>query len=54
MWIAILEAAAEPARGRWAGLLWSDPTLWLPSARALANSSRGLRELLGRWVYGAW
>ena len=42
------------ARGRWAGPLWRDPTQWLPSARALDNSSRALRELLGRLVYGAW
>tara|TARA_B100000674_G_scaffold494937_1_gene520818 strand:- start:248 stop:1000 length:753 start_codon:yes stop_codon:yes gene_type:complete len=42
------------ARGRWAGPLWRDPTQWLPSATALYNSSRALRELLGRLVYGAW
>ena len=42
------------ARGRWAGPLWRDPTQWLPSARALDDSSRALRELLGRLVYGAW
>ena len=42
------------ARGRWVGPPWRDPTLWLPSARALDNSSRALRELLGRLVYGAW
>ena len=42
------------ARGRWAGPLWRDPTQWLPSAKALDNSSRALRELLGRLVYGAW
>ena len=42
------------ARGRWAGPLWRDPTQWLPSARALDDSSRAMRELLGRLVYGAW
>ena len=42
------------ARGRWAGPLWRDPTLWLPSAGALDNSSRAMRELLGRLVYRAW
>ena len=39
------------ARGRWAGPLWRDPSQWLPSARALDDSSRALRELLGRLVY---
>ena len=42
------------ARGRWAGPLWRDPTQWLPSARALDDSSRALRELLGRFVYRSW
>ena len=42
------------ARGRWAGPLWRDPTQWLPSAAALDDSSRALRELLGRLVYRAW
>ena len=42
------------ASGRWAGALWRDPTQWLPSARALDDSSRALRELLGRLVYRAW
>lgn len=42
------------ARGRWAGPLWRDPTQWMPSARALDQSSRALRELLGRLVYRAW
>ena len=39
------------ARGRWAGPLWRDPTQWLPSTTALNNSSRAMRELLGRLVY---
>jgi len=42
------------ARSLWAGPLWSDPTQWLPSARALDDSSRALRELLGRLVYLTW
>ena len=42
------------SRGAWAGSLWRDPTQWLPSARALDDSSRALRELLGRIVYRAW
>ena len=42
------------ARGRWAGLLWRDPSQWLPSARALDDSSRALRELIGRLMYGSW
>ena len=39
------------ARARWAGPIWRDPTQWLPSADALASSSRALRELLGRLIY---
>ena len=42
------------ARGACAGPFWRDPTQWLPSARALDDSSRALRELLGRLVYRAW
>ena len=42
------------ARGHWASPLWRDPTQWIPSATAMENSSRALRELLGRLVYGAW
>ena len=42
------------ARGRWAGPIWRDPTQWLPSARALDDSSRALRELIGRLVYRSW
>ena len=42
------------ARGRWAGPLWRDPTQWLPSARGLDDSSRALRELIGRLVYFTW
>lgn len=42
------------ARGRWAGSLSQDPTQWLPSASALHDSSRALRELLGRLIYRSW
>ena len=42
------------ARGRWAGPLWRDPSQWLPSALALDDSSRALRELLGRLMYRSW
>ena len=42
------------ARGRWAGALIQDPTQWLPSASALHDSSRALRELLGRFIYRSW
>ena len=42
------------ARGRWAGSLWYDPTQWLPSARALDDSSRALRESIGRFLYRTW
>lgn len=41
-------------RGAWAGPLWRDPSQWLPSARSLDDSSRALRELLGRVVYRVW
>ena len=42
------------ARGRWAGPLWRDPTQWFPSARALDDNSRALRELIGRLLYRSW
>ena len=42
------------ARGHWAGPLWRDPTQWMPSATALVNSSRAVRELFARLVYRAW
>ena len=42
------------ARCRWVGILWCDLTQWLPSARALDDSSRALRELIGRLVYRSW
>ena len=42
------------ARGRWAGLLWRDPSQWLPSVQALDDSSRALRELIGRLVVRSW
>ena len=42
------------SRAAWAGSLWRDPTQWFLSADAPHDSSRALRELLGRCVYGAW
>jgi uncharacterized SAM-binding protein YcdF (DUF218 family) len=36
------------ARGRWAGPVLQDFRYWLPSAEGLEDSSRALRELLGR------
>lgn len=42
------------ARGAWGGSIWRDPLLWLPQARSLEDSSRALRELLGRAVYRSW
>ena len=42
------------ARAAWSGSIWLDPTQWLPSAYALDESSRALRELLGRLVYRVW
>ncbi len=41
-------------RAAWAGPLWRDPTQWFPSPQALNDSSRAIRELLGRLVYRAW
>jgi len=41
-------------RGRWAGPHRRDPSQWLPSAQALDDSSRALRELLGRLLYRTW
>lgn len=41
------------ASGTWAGQPLSDPLRWFPSASGLEGSSRALRELLGRTVYGA-
>lgn len=42
------------ARGVWGGSIWKDPMQWLPSSRSLDDSSRALRELLGRWIYRTW
>ena len=39
------------SRGLWAGPFWHDPTQWLPSARALDDSSLPLRLLISRMVY---
>ena len=40
--------------GRWADSLWRDPIQWFPSARALYDSSRALRELIGRLLVRSW
>ena len=42
------------ARAAWAGSIWHDPLQWLPSSRSLDDSSRALRELMGRLVYRSW
>ena len=42
------------ARASWSGSLWLDPFQWLPNSRSLDDSSRALRELLGRLVYRSW
>ena len=31
-----------------------NPLNWMPSARGLAKSSKAIREIIGRVVYGAW
>lgn len=41
------------ARGSWAGAVWKDFRYWLPSAEGLEDSSRALREALGRMIYRA-
>ena len=41
-------------RGRWACPLWRDSEQWLPSVLTLDDSSRALRELIGRLVYRSW
>ena len=42
------------ARAAWAGSIWQDPLQWLPRSRDLDDSSRALRELMGRLVYRSW
>lgn len=42
------------ARGGWAAPLWHDPTQWVPSSRAFDDSSRALRESIGRFIYRTW
>ena len=42
------------ARAAWAGSIWQDPLQWLPRSRDLDDSSRALRELMGRLVYLSW
>ena len=31
-----------------------NPLNWIPSASSLNKSSRGIREIIGRFIYGAW
>ena len=31
-----------------------NPLSWMPSSSALYKSSRGIREIIGRFIYGAW
>ena len=42
------------ARGHWAGPIWGDPMMWVPTARHLDDSSRALREWIGRLVVRSW
>jgi uncharacterized SAM-binding protein YcdF (DUF218 family) len=42
------------ARGAWAGHPLADPLLFIPSAKGLEDSSRALREAMGRTLYRAW
>jgi uncharacterized SAM-binding protein YcdF (DUF218 family) len=39
------------ARGNWVGSVLQDFRYWLPSAEGLEDSSRALREALGRLLY---
>ena len=42
------------ARAAWGGAIALDPLMWLPTSRGLDQSSRALRELLGRVIYRSW
>ena len=42
------------SRGKWAGSIWLDPVLWIPTPGNLSYSSRALRELLGRIAHRSW
>ena len=42
------------ARASWGGSVVRDPLMWMPTSRGLDDSSRALRELLGRVVYRSW
>ena len=42
------------ARAAWGGAIALDPLMWLPTSRGLDQSSRSLRELLGRLIYRSW
>ena len=39
------------SKGKWSGNSWKDPKKWLPSAQNLSNSSKALREMIGRIFY---
>ena len=41
-------------RASWGGSALRDPWMWLPRSRGLDESSRALRELLGRVIYRSW
>ena len=42
------------ARASWGGSVVRDPLMWMPTSLGLDDSSRALRELLGRIVYRSW
>ena len=42
------------ARASWGGSVIRDPLMWLPTSRGLDDSSRALREWLGRLIYRSW
>ena len=42
------------ARGVWAGSITHDPLMWMPRSKSLEDSSRALRELMGRVVHRSW
>ena len=42
------------ASGAWAGNFWRNPLNFVPTADGLQRSSRAIREVIGRTVYGVW
>ena len=42
------------ASGAWAGNFWRNPLNFVPTAGGLQRSSRAIREVIGRTVYGVW